>query len=351
MKYSFIVPVYGVEQYLDGCVKSILAQSFSDFEVILVDDVSPDRCPEMCDEWAKKDPRIRVIHKEQNGGLGFARNTGMEKAQGQYLLFLDSDDSVAPDLLEVCDKALKEDPDILVFGLEYVYEDKNGNVTLREKATPGAFWAKSPKEIASLFTELNRKRAFPYAWNKIYRREFLLQCGTLFEKTKLIEDFLFNIDLFGKASVIGTVDRAFYYYRKPTHETLASRYDPEFFQLCKRKYSLEKRFLEQCGSPLPEQMDLIRQSFVKHFVSTAIKNRSKKASLSRKEQLSAIQKMAEDPLTVEVMGEYRPSDIKYRLLCSAIAKKQCRLVLLFATGIDFVQSKMLTLFRKMVKRG
>jgi len=96
---SIIVPVYKVEQYLDRCVNSILNQTFTDFELILVDDGSPDRCPQMCDEWAKKDARIRVIHKE-NGGLSSARNAGLAVMQGEYVNFVDSDDWIEKDALE-----------------------------------------------------------------------------------------------------------------------------------------------------------------------------------------------------------------------------------------------------------
>ena len=96
---SVIVPVYKVEQYLKRCVDSILHQTFSDLEVILVDDGSPDNCPAMCDELAKADKRIRVIHKE-NGGLSSARNAGMKIAQGKYIGFVDSDDDVEPDMYE-----------------------------------------------------------------------------------------------------------------------------------------------------------------------------------------------------------------------------------------------------------
>lgn len=91
MRFSFIVPIYKVEQYLSLCIESILAQTYKDFEIILVDDGSPDNSPLLCDEWATKDSRISVIHK-QNGGLSSARNEGLKKAQGNYIIFLDSDD-------------------------------------------------------------------------------------------------------------------------------------------------------------------------------------------------------------------------------------------------------------------
>lgn len=350
MKYSIIMPVYGVEKYLDQCVQSVLAQNFEDFELILVDDKSPDNCPAMCDAWAEKDSRIRVIHKAQNEGLGFARNTGLADARGEYVLFLDSDDYIAPTLLAECNAAIGEDTDFLVFGLEYVYQDKNDNVTLVEQAVPECFVADTPEKRAQLFAMLNHCRAFPFAWNKIYKRAFLEAAGTLFEKTKLIEDFLFNIALFGKANRIDALDRALYCYRKPAHETLVSKYAPEFFDLCKRKYNLEKEFLTQCGVSDPAYADLIHQSYVKHFVSAVIKNHSKAAGFTVAQQIRRIQEMMEDPLTEEVIVSYVPQDRKLGLIVDAIRAKRGGLVLTYCVGIDFVQRNMRLLYRKLLKK-
>lgn len=96
---SIVVPVYKVESFLDRCVKSILSQTYNRLDIILVDDGSPDRCPQMCDEWAEKDSRIRVLHKE-NGGLSDARNHGAAIARGEYISFVDSDDYISPDYVE-----------------------------------------------------------------------------------------------------------------------------------------------------------------------------------------------------------------------------------------------------------
>lgn len=98
---SILVPVYKAEKTLDACVESILAQSYADFELLLIDDASPDHCPEMCDAWAEKDPRIRALHPAKTGpGPSGARNAGLDAAKGQWLTMVDSDDTVAPDLLE-----------------------------------------------------------------------------------------------------------------------------------------------------------------------------------------------------------------------------------------------------------
>ena len=98
---SILVPVYKAEKTLDACVESILAQSYADFELLLIDDASPDHCPEMCDAWAEKDPRIRALHPAKTGpGPSGARNAGLDAAKGQWLTMVDSDDTIAPDLLE-----------------------------------------------------------------------------------------------------------------------------------------------------------------------------------------------------------------------------------------------------------
>lgn len=117
---TIVVPIYNVEKYLDRCINSLVNQTYSNLEIILVDDGSPDNCPSMCEEWAKKDNRIKVIHKI-NAGLGMARNTGIENANGKYIYFVDSDDYIALETVEkVVKVAEKEKADIVTFGLKKV---------------------------------------------------------------------------------------------------------------------------------------------------------------------------------------------------------------------------------------
>ena len=123
---TVVLPVYNVEQYLDRCINSVVNQTYKNLEIILVDDESPDNCPKMCDEWAKMDSRIKVIHKK-NQGLGYARNTGIDNATGEYIYFVDSDDYIALDTIELAYKAAVENnADIVTFGYNQV--DSNGNI-------------------------------------------------------------------------------------------------------------------------------------------------------------------------------------------------------------------------------
>lgn len=125
---SVIVPVYKVEKYLDNCVRSILTQTYSDFELILVDDGSPDNCPKICDDYATNDNRIVVLHK-QNGGLSDARNSGLKIAKGSFVTFIDSDDYVANDYLEtMMAMQQKYDVDIVVTGIETFLEGENPRI-------------------------------------------------------------------------------------------------------------------------------------------------------------------------------------------------------------------------------
>ena len=123
---SIIVPIYKVENYLIRCIESIVCQTYENIEIILVDDGSPDKCPMICDEWAKKDERIKVIHKK-NGGLSDARNAGIVIAQGEFLLFVDSDDYIEKDLCESCMNVMDEDIDIVAFNYRRVYDTYDEN--------------------------------------------------------------------------------------------------------------------------------------------------------------------------------------------------------------------------------
>ncbi len=348
MNFSIIVPVYGVEKYLDECVQSLLNQTYADFEVILVDDRSPDNCPAMCDSWQQRDSRVRVIHKPINEGLGFARNTGIEAAKGDYILFVDSDDYIAANTLESCAEALKSAEDILVFGMELRYEDAQGAAKWYSSILPDPFRADTTEAKAQMFSMLSANKVFPYACNKAYRREFLMSVPTRFEQTKLIEDFLFNISVFSYAKAIVTLPQPFYTYRKPAHETLASRYSPEFFELSKRKYLLEEEFLKNCDALAGDALYQVQCRYIKHLISTIIKNKSKAAGLTVTQQKNAIREMVRDSVTVHAMEQMQPVGLKYTMLCSAIRNQQVNMLLMIGCGVSFMQQYLLPLYRRFI---
>lgn len=199
---SVIIPIYKVEEYLDACVTSVVNQTYTDLEIILVDDGSPDGCPRMCDAWADRDSRIKVIHKE-NGGLSHARNAGMDAATGAYIAFVDSDDYIKPDMLEKLHAALtKEQADIAACGILTCEGEKQTAWGCRNVVG-------TPDQIYAL---LYNDTAYPVAaWNKLYRRG----CWeTLrFPVGKTCEDAFTTYQLIHHARRIVMIPEALYCYR------------------------------------------------------------------------------------------------------------------------------------------
>jgi glycosyltransferase involved in cell wall biosynthesis len=204
---SIIVPIYNVEPYLRRCVDSLLGQTYADFELILVDDGSPDNCGAICDEYAAMDARVRVIHKP-NGGLSDARNAGMEIAQGKYIAFVDSDDWAAPDYLERMLEAMqKTGADICECDILRTYGEED--VPPSADTTPAVF------ETEKAMSELINDGVFhQYVWNKLYRREII--GDVLFPKGKTNEDEFWTYQIFGNAEkVVKIPDVLYFYFQRP----------------------------------------------------------------------------------------------------------------------------------------
>ncbi len=239
---SIIVPVYKVEPYLDRCMESLLGQTFSDIEIILVDDGSPDRCPEMCDAYARMDSRVKVIHKE-NEGLGFARNSGLDLASGEYAAFVDSDDYVTRDMCEkLLRRARETDADIVYGGAFYHHGERGdrksfGNDTERlwrgeEKIRQLLlnFVAMAPGRTKDTVMEVA-------VWRALFRRQVLEENGIRFvsERVFIAEDMIFNIDMLQKCRCVATItDPVYYYCLNPS--SLSKTFREDRFQRRKELY-------------------------------------------------------------------------------------------------------------------
>ena len=205
---SVIVPIYRVEKYLPACIDSILNQTFTDFELILVDDGSPDRCPEICDETAKRDARVRVIH-QANQGLSAARNAGIEAARGAWLSFVDSDDYIAPQFYEkLYQTAQRTDADCVMCSVQNV--DESGK-PIDSALMRVADEVKTGREV---LRKIGRDDVTPYltAWNKLYRRKLF---NTLrYPAGRQNEDVFVFAELFCQVQRAVCVAEPLYFYRK-----------------------------------------------------------------------------------------------------------------------------------------
>lgn len=212
MKFSVIVPVYKVEGYLEQCVESVLQQTYTDFELILVDDGSPDRCPEMCDNFSQKDTRIKVIHKK-NGGLSSARNAGLDIATGDYVVFLDSDDFWNDEnaLQEVYDKA-KFGTDIVIFGCTDWDIHTNKKVVSRSSYNQEIMQSNDKNMI--LHYLLSEKKLPGGSTVFMTRRKIIERNSIAFKEGINSEDYDWVLEVFLNADSFAAIDNPFYTYRK-----------------------------------------------------------------------------------------------------------------------------------------
>ncbi len=206
---SIIVPVYKVEEFLPCCVESILAQSYRDIELILVDDGSPDRCPEMCDGYARLDSRVRVIHT-QNRGVSAARNTGMDCASGTYILFVDGDDWIEPNMVEQLVAAM-EMTEVQLVSCDLFY-DAPGTITHNFHSVEAQQVA-TAKEVANPYRAiLIVPQISGYLCNKLFKKELVTHLR-LNEDIAQNEDLLFVAQYLEKVSRMVHVDNKLYHYR------------------------------------------------------------------------------------------------------------------------------------------
>lgn len=243
MKVSFILPIYNVEKYLSECVESILAQTYSDFEILLVDDGSPDNCPALCDEWAKKDNRIKALHKP-NGGLSDARNYGLEHAQGDYVVFVDSDDFwVNKDCLQRLMNVVDAHPecDFIGFNCSYYYSDTktyNKWVAYDESLS-------KPTDKDNVLRSLVASGTFPMsACLKVLKRKALLEINLNFIKGLLSEDIPWFIDLLEGAKKCMFINDYIYAYRQGVVGSISNSFNVRNFNSILRIIDNELQKLE-----------------------------------------------------------------------------------------------------------
>ncbi|MEV6109453.1 bifunctional glycosyltransferase family 2 protein/CDP-glycerol:glycerophosphate glycerophosphotransferase [Streptomyces sp. NPDC051940] len=209
-RFSVIIPVYGVEGYVRECLDSVISQSYPDFEVIAVDDRSPDNSGAILDEFAARDARVRVVHHAENGGIGAARNTGVGQARGDYLLFLDGDDSMRPGTLQAIAARLAEaeDPDVLLF--DHVATYWNGKV---EPSTSAPYLAGVRGRVVSPAEHQDLLRVIAVVWNRAYRREFFAAEGFRFSDG-LYEDSLMVYTSMAAARRVASLEYVCVEYRQ-----------------------------------------------------------------------------------------------------------------------------------------
>ena len=251
---TVVVPIYNVEKYLERCLSSIVDQTYSNLEILLIDDGSPDLCPQICEEWAKKDNRIKVIHKE-NGGLGMARNTGIEHATGKYIFFFDSDDYLD---LNTIQKAValaeQENAEIVVFGMSVVnyrgeiirkYIPEAETLTYRGDDVQKVFL---PDLIDNRNKEVTVKNLCFSAWACIYSMDLIRRVNWKFvsERQFISEDSYSLIWLYQYINCVAILKESLYFYCE-NNTSLTRIYREDRFDRIKQFYDASMQMAKTAG--------------------------------------------------------------------------------------------------------
>lgn len=326
-KVSIIVPCWGVEKYLDQCVESLVNQTLKDIEIILVDDESPDRVPQMCDDWARRDARIKVIHKK-NAGLGMACNSGLEVATGEYVAFCDSDDWVELNTYDTLyNRAKEEDLDAVFYSFKYVDMDgvslSKYSISYHDEtiSSTASIHAMMKGMIASKPCELNERQYQASAKTVLYRKKNIDKNEIHFVSERDIpsEDLLFNLSFLSNSVAIATIPEKFYNYRinpvSITHSVNKDVYKLSKVLLQELKSLVDKHHLGEDG------LNRIHRLFI--AINRSLIMRIVNSNLSYSEQSCMIGEITKDRIWKDLWKSYpvKVMPFKHRIFLWLIYKK------------------------------
>lgn len=337
---SVVIPVYNVERYLAQCVDSLLQQTYTPYEIILVDDGSTDSSGKIADEYAEKCKIIRVVHKE-NAGLGYARNTGIESAKGDWIIFLDSDDFFTPYLLEKLVVAQQRyAADLVVGGYERI--DENGKIVGALQYDDVVYSGDSIKEdlLPRLLGSAPDKSdsVSMSACNAMFSLDIIKKYHILFptERYVISEDLFFDYDYYSCASKIALISNTEYKYRVTTG-SLTKKYRENRYQLSKNLYNEMILRIDKDGFPRIYKIRLMRSMFNYWRMCLA----QEKRSVSGKTiagQRKSISKLCRDDLTKDILNQYPMESLgkKQRLFLFFVKYDMSRVLQFFVEYTDFI---------------
>ncbi len=330
-KVSIAVPIYNVEQYLERCLESLTRQTWENTEILLIDDGSPDGCPQICDRWAERDSRIRVIHKE-NAGLGMARNTAIENATGEYICFFDSDDYIAPETVEhAVKRALETDADTVVYGVSVMDSDLREVKSYIPKVGARVYEGEAVREeflpefIAPDPHGDGTRTFYMSAWVLMYSTALIEKADFKFasEREIISEDVYSLLSYFRYSEKVAVLPEALYRYCE-NGASLSRSYRSDRYERIRHFYLSSIRLCESLGYG-EEIKHRVTKPYLA-FTISALKGEVN-AGRSRKETLVRIRAIADDD-TLRGVLEHNKHDrvsVSRRVLFFALRARMYRL--------------------------
>jgi glycosyltransferase EpsJ len=335
------MPVYNVEEYVGKAIESILAQTFTDYEFLIVDDGTPDKSGAICDAYAERDDRIRVIHKE-NGGAPSARNAALEIAQGKYVYFLDSDDWAEPDMLkDMYELAEKNHSQLVVCGfyIDTYYEGGN----LSEKICVDDRVYTNAEEFRQESYRYFDRNLLYTPWNKLYRMDMIKKYHLRFPQT-LWDDFPFNLRFLYKVERVTVTTGAYYHFIRARADSETSAYRADMYEKREEEQDWLEELYEDWGIYDPATEEMVARRYIERMIGCITNVTSSKCTLNGRERREQIRTMLHNPRVDKALRLAKPRSRYMKLMLVPIRWKNTWLTWLESSVITFVKERNTKLF-------
>lgn len=347
VKISVIMPVYKVEEFVGKTIESVLGQTLKEIEFFAVDDGSPDNSGKICDEYAKKDSRLIVIHKE-NGGAPEARNVAIEQAKGKYMYFIDSDDWIEEDYLEKMYNLAEENTaDVVVTGFFMEYY-QNGKYVTYSTNCDDKIYNKDEFRLNAYKYLNNSLLSLP--WNKLYKSDRIFNENIRFPKTKW-DDHHFNMDyLMNVENVVFSSMKKYHWYRsRKGSETMINYSDPNMFKKRKEHYEHILKLYNHWGISDEKSIDSISCYYVGRLFQ-CIQELADNEKITKSERKIKVMEILNDEETIKALKNSKSLSSKFKVLSLPMKRKNVTISLMFGNIICKVRKHFPSLFIKLKEK-
>ena len=353
--FSIVMPVYNGEKYITEMLEGIRRQTFTDWELVVVDDCSEDGTREIVSAAEEKDSRIRLVCMERNDGVSAARNSGISEASGKYLWFVDADDRVDPQLLQKVWESLQKNPaKLTVFGLAEEYYNAGGQLQYSRRVFHEERYFSSKEELRPEMIYLERETLYGYPWNKVYDLEYLKNGSFRFEdyeKAKFIEDIQFNVEYCMDIDSLNILSFCPYHYAKRMEGSLTCEFVPEYFKFHKKRIELlynQYRYWNLCSE---EVKGILGSLYARYILSALQRNCDRKSGMNHAARRRWCRRLFEQKLFLELIPAAKAKDSRaLSILLFLLRQKNTAVCLMMGRMVYMIRNKLPMVYSK-VKAG
>jgi glycosyltransferase involved in cell wall biosynthesis len=345
IKISVIMPVYKVEAYVGKAIESIQNQTLTDWEFLIVDDGTPDNSGKICDEYAAKDSRLQVFHKE-NGGAPSARNMAIEKARGKYMYFMDSDDWAEPTMLEDMYRLAEENEAQLViagFYIDTYYGDQEYVTTTLSH--PDTVYA-TQQEFRENAYKLFDKNLLYTPWNKLFQSKYLMENNLRFPQTWM-DDFPFNLKVIRDIEKVVVTSKQYYHFMRARAESETAKYRSDMYPKREEEHGWMLDLYDHWNVHDPDSMEMLYRRYIERVIGCIENVTNDNCTLNKAERKAAIREIITNPRVDEALRYAKPKSTYMKLMLMPIRWKNVSLCYREGRTISGVKTKHVKTFAKL----